>query len=177
MLRTAPPRSLIVLLMDEQCLPTPFETGLYDFQGGRHVVVVLNNGRAQVAVSDYDEDPWDNHSGFGCSGHSYLELYECVPARLKRPFPGHAVQSVTETGWRASKDGPLLSFAQDRFDVVVTVDRRLETQNDLGKFRLGFIIARVPNNRLDGFTAIFEQLNAAAARVRRGEIIHVVTPE
>jgi predicted nuclease of predicted toxin-antitoxin system len=87
-------------------------------------------------------------------------LDECVPTRLKRAFPGHAVQSVTETGWRTSKDGPLLSFAQDRFDVFVTVDRRLETQNDLSRFKLGFIIARVPNNRLDAIAAIFEQLNA-----------------
>jgi hypothetical protein len=104
-------------------------------------------------------------------------LDECVPARLKKAFPGHAVQTVSETGWRSSKDGPLLSFAQDRFDVFITVDRKLETQNDLGKLRLGFIVARVPNNRLDVFAPIFEQLNAAAGKVRRGEIIHVLSPE
>ena len=104
-------------------------------------------------------------------------LDECIPARLKRAFPGHAVQTVTETGWRSSKDGPLLSFAQDQFDVFVTVDRRLETKHDLAKFRLGFIVARVPNNRLDGFEPILEHLNAAAAIVRRGTIIHVVSPE
>ena len=75
------------------------------------------------------------------------------------------------------KDGPLLNFAQDRFDVFVTVDRRLESQNDLRKFRLGFIVARVPNNRLDGFEPIFERLNAAAAKVGRGQIMHVVSPE
>ena len=103
-------------------------------------------------------------------------LDECVPARLKKAFPGHAVQSVTETAWRKSKDGPLLSFAQDRFDVFVTVDRRLEIQNDLSNFKLGFIVARVPNNRLDGFEPIFEQLNSAAAKVRRSEIIYVVSP-
>jgi predicted nuclease of predicted toxin-antitoxin system len=104
-------------------------------------------------------------------------LDECVPARLKKAFPGHAVQSVTETGWRTSKDALLLNFAQDRFDVFGTVDRKLETQNDLRKFKLGFIIARVPNNRLDAFEPIFEQLSIAAAEVRRGEIIHVVSPE
>lgn len=75
-------------------------------------------------------------------------LDECVPVRLRRAFPGQAVQTVTQTGWRSSKDGPLLSFAQDRFDVFVTVDRKLETQNDLSKFRLGFVIARVPNKSI-----------------------------
>lgn len=105
-----------------------------------------------------------------------IVLDECVPARLKRAFPGHAVLSVTETGWRTSKDGLLLGFAQDRFDVFVTVHPRLETQIDLSKFRLGFIVARVPNNRLEGFRPIFEKLNAAAAKVRPGEIIHVFSP-
>jgi hypothetical protein len=76
MLRTTPPRSLIVLLMDKQGLPTPFETGLYDVQGISHVVDVLHNGRAQLAVSDYDENPWDNRSGYGCSGHWVTDLYE-----------------------------------------------------------------------------------------------------
>ena len=103
-------------------------------------------------------------------------LDECVPARLKKAFPGHAVQTVSETGWRGSQDGLLLSFAQDRFDVFVTVDRKLETQNDLSWFRLGFIVVRVPNNRLEAFEPIFRHLNDAASKVRRGEIIRVVSP-
>ncbi|SPE36884.1 hypothetical protein SBA6_600015 [Candidatus Sulfopaludibacter sp. SbA6] len=54
-------------------------------------------------------------------------LDECVPARLKRAFPGHAVQTVTETEWRTSKDGPLLTFAQKRFDVFY--NRRPQARN------------------------------------------------
>jgi predicted nuclease of predicted toxin-antitoxin system len=104
-------------------------------------------------------------------------LDECVPARLRKAFPGHSVQSVTQSGWRTSKDGPLLSFAASRFDVFVTVDRKLEQQNDLGKFKVGFVIARVPNNRLDGFEPIFELLKEAAEKVRPGEVIHIVSPE
>ena len=103
-------------------------------------------------------------------------LDECVPARLKRAFPGDAVQTVTEAEWRTTKDGPLVAFAQKRFDVFVTVDRELETQVNLSQFRLGFVIARVPNNRLDGFEPIFAQLNTAAETVRAGHVIHVVSP-
>ena len=104
-------------------------------------------------------------------------LDECVPSRLKKAFPGHAVKTVTEAGWRTSKDGPLLEFAEGRFDVFVTVDRRLETENDLSGFGLGFIIARVPNNRLDSFEPILDELCAAVDNVRRGEIVHVISPE
>jgi hypothetical protein len=104
-------------------------------------------------------------------------LDECVPARLKNAFPGHAVQSVIQAGWRTSKDSTLLGLAQDRFDILITIDRRLETQNDLSKFKLGFIVARVPNNRFESFQPILMPLNAAVERVRPGEVIHIVSPE
>jgi hypothetical protein len=68
----------------------------------------------------------------------------------------------------------LLGVAQDRFDVFVTVDRRLEKQNKLSEFKLGFVIAHVPNNRSDAFEPIFKLLNEAAEKVRPGEVIHVV---
>ncbi len=95
-------------------------------------------------------------------------LDQCVPARLNRAFPGHAVQTVTQAGWRTSKDGPLLQFAQIRFDVFVTVDRKIEHQFDLEALDLAFVIAQVPNNRLDGFKSIFEELNAAVPAARAG---------
>ncbi len=102
-------------------------------------------------------------------------LDECLPARLKRAFPGHAVQTVTQAGWRSTKDGPLLKFAQGRFDVFITVDGKLEHENDLSRYNLAFIIVRVPNNRLESFQPIFERLNASAEAVRAGEVIHVAS--
>ena len=103
-------------------------------------------------------------------------LDECLPARLKRAFPGHAVQTVTQAGWRSVKDGPLLQFAQARFDVFITVDGKLEHETDLSRYKLGFIIVRVPNNRMESFLPIFEGLNASAAAVRAGEVIHIASP-
>jgi predicted nuclease of predicted toxin-antitoxin system len=51
---------------------------------------------------------------------------ECVHIGVKRAFNGHLVKTVNEIGWRSIKDGPLLMFAQDEFDVFVTIDRNLE---------------------------------------------------
>jgi hypothetical protein len=91
-------------------------------------------------------------------------------------FPGHAVKTVSEAGWRTSKDGPLLDFAQRHFDVFLTVDRKLEREHDLSSFRLGFVIARVRNNRLDGFEPILSGLRAAVDAARPGEVIWVIDP-
>ena len=104
-------------------------------------------------------------------------LDECVPARLKAAFPGHAVHTVTEIGWRTSNDRPLLEFAQGRFDVFVTIDRKLEKQYDLAAFHLGFVIARVPNSRLEAFRPILAELKAAAERVGPGHVIQVQHPD
>jgi predicted nuclease of predicted toxin-antitoxin system len=106
-----------------------------------------------------------------------IPLDECVPARLKAAFPGHTVRSVTETAWRSSTDKSILGFAQKHFDVFLTVDRNLEKQHDLGKLRLGFVVAHVPNNRLDAFQPILRELRDAVETVRCGEVAHVKSPE
>lgn len=103
-------------------------------------------------------------------------LDECVPARLRRAFPGHAVLTVTEAGWRGVKDGPLLRLAEERFDVLVSVDRRLAEQHRLEDFRLGFVFARVRDNRLSSFEPIFEVLREAVERAGPGETIWVGAP-
>jgi hypothetical protein len=78
--RLAPPWNMIVLLMDKQGLPVPFEAFLYDDLGPRHVVDLLHNGRAQLIDSVYDEDPWDIGAPPFCSGRWITNLYE--PADL-----------------------------------------------------------------------------------------------
>jgi predicted nuclease of predicted toxin-antitoxin system len=99
-------------------------------------------------------------------------LDECLPARLKRALPGHAVKTVPETGWRGSKDGELLRLAAKSFDVFVTIDRNMERQHDLSGFRLGFIIAHVRSNRLIDFQAILPDLVEAVSSIKPGQVIH-----
>lgn len=67
-------------------------------------------------------------------------------------------------------------FAQDEFDVFVTIDRNLERQQNLAKLKMGIIIVRVPSNEIAYFEALFEQLKAAAETVRPGQVIYVLSP-
>ena len=97
-------------------------------------------------------------------------LDECVNAGVKAAFAGHAVKTVSEIGWRKTKDGPLLAYAQDRFDVFVTIDRSLERQQDLQRLRLGFVVARVPSNEIVSYRPIFAALREAAERVKTGDV-------
>ena len=106
----------------------------------------------------------------------YILLDECVHARVKAAFPGHVVQTVGEVGWRGTKDGPLLTLAQERFDIFVTIDRNLEYQQDLAKYKLRFVIARVPSNEIRSYRPIFAALLDAAERVEPGEVRRVEHP-
>lgn len=100
-------------------------------------------------------------------------LDECVNAGVKAAFPGHSVKTVTEISWRSSKDGPLLAYVENSFDVFVTIDRKLERQHDLKKLRLGFVVAHVPNNEIASYRPIFNALLGAATTVKLGELVHV----
>jgi hypothetical protein len=86
---------------------------------------------------------------------------------------GHSVQTVTEAGWRGRKDGPLLKWAQNQFDVFVTIDRNIPHQQNLKQFRLGFVIVRVRSNELKHYMPLFDNIQQAAESVRRGQAIEV----
>jgi Domain of unknown function (DUF5615) len=98
-------------------------------------------------------------------------LDECVRICVKAASSGHAVKTVTEIGWRSSKDGPLLNFAQDEFDVFVTIDSNLEHQQNLARLKLGFAVARVPSKELAYYLPLFEQLRMAAESIQSGAVI------
>ena len=101
---------------------------------------------------------------------------ECVHVGVKRAFTGHAIKTVTEIGWRSTKDGPLLAFAQDQFDVFITIDRNLERQQNLAKLKMGIIVVRVPSNEITYYEPLFDQLKRAAETARAGQIVYVVSP-
>ena len=59
---------------------------------------------------------------------------------MRAAFPGHSVSTVSEAGWRGSKDDSLLRLAERGFDAFLTIDRGIEHQVDLRSFALGFVI-------------------------------------
>src|SRR5258708_36662403 len=79
---------------------------------------------------------------------------------------GHAVKTVSETAWRGSKDGSLLTYAQEQFDVFVTIDRKLERQHNVAKLKLGFVLVRVPNNEIGSYHTIFAELQKTAQSIK-----------
>lgn len=65
---------------------------------------------------------------------------ECLDWRLKRHFPGHTAQTVTDMGWGGIKNGALLALAQTQFDVFITGDKNLTNQQNLANLSLAILL-------------------------------------
>ena len=77
-------------------------------------------------------------------------LDECVPRRLKRDLPGHDTRTAPEMGWASKRNGDLLRLAQQEFEVFLTVDQKLQDQQNLSAFNIAVIVLVAPNNTLAG---------------------------
>ena len=55
-------------------------------------------------------------------------LDENLPVDLAAELVGHEPATVAGLGWRGVKNSELLSRAQNRFEVLLTMDRNLEFQ-------------------------------------------------
>ena len=62
-----------------------------------------------------------------------LLLDEALTSKLKRELPGYVVFTVQDMGWRAKPDSELLDLAEQSFDVLLTTDRNMQYQQNLGK--------------------------------------------
>lgn len=64
-------------------------------------------------------------------------LDECLPRRLKRELVGHDARTAPEMGWASKRNGDLLRAAVARgFEAFVTVDRKLQHQQNLAALRM-----------------------------------------
>jgi hypothetical protein len=105
-----------------------------------------------------------------------LLIDECVDPRVKSLFPGHEVSTVYELGWDSAKDRELLKLAQEQFDVLLTIDRGLEFQQNLSKLQLAIIVAHVPKNQMTYYRVLLPQLTQAVDSGRPGLVVHVGLP-
>lgn len=100
-------------------------------------------------------------------------LDECFPRALSRDLPGHDVKTVDEAGWAGTKNGELLRVAAKDFDVLLTVDRNLEYQQNLSGVEIGVIVVDTPSNDVDVLRPMMPAVREALTRVRPGTVIHV----
>lgn len=100
-------------------------------------------------------------------------LDECVPRSLREQLPGHDVKTVTESGWAGVKNGELLRLAAQRFDVLITVDRNLEYQQNFLGAQIAVIVVHAPSNNVTALEPLMPQVLEAMPTAPRGKVTNI----
>jgi len=75
-------------------------------------------------------------------------LDENFPVKLKSEFKGFEVFTVAEMNWKGKKNGELLYLMnQNKFDVLITIDKNLQYQQNLNKYKIDIIILNLKDTR------------------------------
>jgi predicted nuclease of predicted toxin-antitoxin system len=100
-------------------------------------------------------------------------LDECVPARLAHELAPHSVTTVQRRGWGGIKNGDLLRLAQNEFDILITVDRKVSEEQDLTNFTIALVLLRAASNRLEDLRSLASKILEALAHAPPGTVTSI----
>ena len=100
-------------------------------------------------------------------------LDENLDWRLCRDLPGHTVEAVTRIGWAGLKNGALLTQAQKRFDVLLTMDSNMVHQQNLARFGIAIIALKARSNRLADTRPLMPKVLALLPTLQPGTVVFV----
>jgi hypothetical protein len=103
-------------------------------------------------------------------------LDECLPRRLKRELIGHNARTVPEMGWASKRNGDLLRLAVGKFDAFLTVDRKLQHQQDLSAFNIAVVVLIATGNTLDDLQPLMTKVLQLLPNAPRGQATVVSRP-
>jgi predicted nuclease of predicted toxin-antitoxin system len=94
-------------------------------------------------------------------------LDENLPHALRHDLIGHDVATVSYMGWSGLTNGTLLKQAAlTGFEVMVTVDRGIETQHNLHELPMSIIVIKVVENTVQVLRPMIPALLAALEQLQ-----------
>lgn len=101
-------------------------------------------------------------------------LDEQLPRQLAPLLTGHEVRTVQQQSWAGLKNGELLDAAEAAgFTVLVTGDRNLQFQQNLGKRQLGVVVLCGASNALEDLVPLVPAAINAIEAVQAGQVLRV----
>ena len=103
-------------------------------------------------------------------------LDHCIDWRLSRSLPGHDVKSAQEMGWEQLQNGKLLAHAASQFDVLLTVDRNIKSQQNLSTLPIAVVILLVKSNRWADLILCVPEIESALKTLTPRTLVEVSSP-
>jgi hypothetical protein len=85
----------------------------------------------------------------------------------------HQVDSVVGRGWAGLKNGPLLQRMRGEYDVLLTMDRNLEFQQNVAALPFGVLLVRAASNRMADLVPLVPSMIEALPTIQRGQIVRI----
>src|SRR5579872_2175680 len=107
--------------------------------------------------------------------HRRVLLDENVPHRLRFHLVGFGfeVMTVAYAGLTSFKNGRLLKAAEGNFDVLVTLDKSIEYQNNFTGRKLSVLVVRSPRIAIKYILPHVNDIVRAIKVILPGEVIYV----
>ncbi len=102
---------------------------------------------------------------------------ENMPWPFRYYLPGHEIWSVDYLGWKSIGNGELLALARDRFDVLITADQRLATDQNISERDIGIIVIEAASNTVADFRPLVVEIVNTLLTIERGEVRRIPSPE
>jgi hypothetical protein len=108
-------------------------------------------------------------------------LDEQVPVELaglvEEAGPHHVVRTVADEGWKGLQNGALLQRLRDAgFGALVTVDRRMEYQQNIPRSGIGMIVLHARRARIQELAPLAPAIAEALDRLEPGTVVHLTDP-
>lgn len=100
-------------------------------------------------------------------------LDECVPKRLAKALEGHAVERVQQLGWSGIRNGRLLELAAGAYDAFITVDQKIEHEQNLDHLPIAVVIIVARSNRYADLAPLVPELLNLLKRLAPRTLAHV----
>ena len=100
-------------------------------------------------------------------------LDSCVPRGLREELASHQVRTAPEVGWGDLDNSDLLDAMAGKFDALVTVDKGLPQQHEIGVRSFGVVVLRATSNRLSDLVPLVPDLLATLGTLKPGTVVRV----
>jgi hypothetical protein len=99
---------------------------------------------------------------------------ECLPRRIKNSLTGHDCQTVPTAGFAGKTNGELLTLAEQAgFDVLLTVDKGMQHQQNLIGRRIAVLVIRARSNNIQDLLPHIPACLQALESIQPGQLIRV----
>jgi predicted nuclease of predicted toxin-antitoxin system len=94
--------------------------------------------------------------------------------RLKRYLKAHDVSTTQEQGWADVLNGELLALLEaNGFDLMLTADANIRSQQNLSNRGISIIVLRAHNNRLATHLEMLVDIETAISKAGKGDLVEI----